>query len=185
MHDETDGKLRSSNNANKHIMRTVYRLLVSKGVIVVTIQYRLGYLGFLCTGDDAAKGNFGLWDQLQALKWTRENIASFGGDPGQLTISGQSAGGVSTDLLSMSPHTRGTNDECSVTYKLPGMFKQKMVLGANSFCHWAVTKTEDIRDYCKKKAHKLGWKERPEGYSSQLEEHEDMVNYLRTVPAKK
>ncbi|XP_049720703.1 liver carboxylesterase 1-like [Elephas maximus indicus] len=72
-------------------------------VVVVTIQYRLGIWGFFSTGDEHSPGNWGLLDQVAALHWVQENIASFGGNPGSVTIFGESAGGASVSVLVLSP----------------------------------------------------------------------------------
>ena len=78
-------------------------ILALQGVVVVVIQYRLGPFGFLTTGDSAAPGNFGMLDQVEALKWVKENIENFGGNPSKVTIFGQSAGGTSVSLHLLSP----------------------------------------------------------------------------------
>uniref|UniRef100_M3ZFN8 Uncharacterized LOC102219135 n=2 Tax=Xiphophorus maculatus TaxID=8083 RepID=M3ZFN8_XIPMA len=82
-------------------------LAAYQDVVVVLIQYRLGVLGFVSTGDEHLPGNFGLLDQIQALKWVKENIHSFGGNPDLVTIFGESAGGVSVSLLLLSPLSDG------------------------------------------------------------------------------
>ncbi|KAJ7613233.1 cholinesterase [Roridomyces roridus] len=82
--------------------------LVSRGdVVVVTINYRLGALGFLALDDGVTNGNFGLADQITALNWVHEHIASFGGDPSRVTIFGQSAGAGSVRALLGSPPAIG------------------------------------------------------------------------------
>lgn len=82
-----------------------------KGVIGVTINYRLGPWGFACLPELEAEagrtGNYALYDQLAALKWVRDNIASFGGDAENITIMGQSAGGFSVQQLCLSPLADG------------------------------------------------------------------------------
>lgn len=82
-------------------------LAAYQDVVVVLIQYRLGLLGFLSTGDEHISGNFGLLDQVEALKWIEQHIHNFGGDPGLVTIFGESAGGVSVSLLLLSPLSDG------------------------------------------------------------------------------
>ncbi len=87
--------------------------LAKKGVIVVSIAYRLGALGFLALTELNAEskmqvsGNYGLLDQIAALKWIQRNIRIFGGDAGKVTIFGESAGGQSVNCLAASPLTKG------------------------------------------------------------------------------
>ncbi|KAG7473538.1 hypothetical protein MATL_G00096960 [Megalops atlanticus] len=76
-------------------------------VVIVIIQYRLGIPGFLSTGDGQAPGNMGLLDQVCALRWVQDTIHSFGGDPGSVTIFGESAGGNSVFLHMLSPLSSG------------------------------------------------------------------------------
>jgi para-nitrobenzyl esterase len=86
--------------------------LAAKGVVLVTLNYRLGIFGYLAHPDFAshsapqAAGNFGLQDQIAALQWVRSNITHFGGDPHAITLFGQSAGGMSVTSLLASPLTR-------------------------------------------------------------------------------
>ncbi|XP_029008615.1 cocaine esterase-like [Betta splendens] len=82
-------------------------LAAYQDVVVVLIQYRLGLLGFLSTGDQHMPGNVGLLDQVQALRWIQQHIHNFGGDPGLVTVFGESAGGISVSLLLLSPLSHG------------------------------------------------------------------------------
>lgn len=87
--------------------------LALNGVVVVSINYRLGPLGWLAhpelsaESDDDSSGNYGLMDQIAALEWVRDNIAEFGGDPGNVTLFGQSAGAISICRLMCSPPAKG------------------------------------------------------------------------------
>lgn len=87
--------------------------LAKRGAVVVTVNYRIGVLGFLAHPELSAEssvgacGNYGILDQIAALRWIRDNIAAFGGDPGCVTIFGQSAGSASVNILMASPLSRG------------------------------------------------------------------------------
>uniref|UniRef100_A0A8C3W198 Carboxylic ester hydrolase n=1 Tax=Catagonus wagneri TaxID=51154 RepID=A0A8C3W198_9CETA len=76
-------------------------------VVVVTFNYRVGPLGFLSTGDSNLPGNYGLRDQHMAIAWVKRNIAAFGGDPNNITVFGESAGGASVSLQMLSPYNKG------------------------------------------------------------------------------
>ncbi|KAM9376088.1 cocaine esterase-like [Pholidichthys leucotaenia] len=82
-------------------------LAAYQDAVVVVIQYRLGYLGFISTGDENISGNFGLLDQIEALRWVQRHIHNFGGDKDSVTIFGESAGAVSVSLLLLSPLSNG------------------------------------------------------------------------------
>ncbi|CAO2610540.1 Liver carboxylesterase 1 [Lemmus lemmus] len=78
-------------------------LAVHENVVVVVIQYRLGIWGFFSTGDEHSRGNWGHLDQVAALRWIQDNIVNFGGNPGSVTIFGESAGGACVSALVVSP----------------------------------------------------------------------------------
>ena len=87
--------------------------LAKKGVVLVSIAYRVGQLGFLAHPElsaespDHVSGNYGLLDMIAALKWIKKNIAAFGGNPNKVTIFGESAGGIAVSMLCASPLARG------------------------------------------------------------------------------
>ena len=87
--------------------------MAKKGVVFVTINYRLGVFGFLAHPELTAEsqyrtsGNYGILDQIESLKWISRNIEAFGGDPGNVTIAGQSAGSFSVNALMVSPLVKG------------------------------------------------------------------------------
>lgn len=81
--------------------------LIEHDVIIVTINYRLGALGFLCLGHNEVPGNAGLKDQVMAFRWVQKNIVKFGGDPNRVTIFGESAGAGSVSYHLVSPLSQG------------------------------------------------------------------------------
>ncbi|HEX8290505.1 MAG TPA: carboxylesterase family protein [Pyrinomonadaceae bacterium] len=87
--------------------------MASKGIVAVTVNYRLGVFGFLAHPEltkespHKASGNYGLLDQSAALRWVRQNIAAFGGDPRRVTIAGESAGSMSVSAQMASPFSKG------------------------------------------------------------------------------
>ncbi|MGW4474433.1 carboxylesterase/lipase family protein [Nonomuraea sp. NPDC004354] len=83
------------------------RLVRAGDVVVVTVNYRLGVFGFFAHPELGDSSNFGLQDQVAALRWVRANIAAFGGDPGKVTLAGSSAGAMSACTLMTSPAARG------------------------------------------------------------------------------
>lgn len=140
----------------------ISRHLVSeKDVIVVTIQYRLGYLGFFSTGDEVCPGNNGLWDMTLALKWIQNNIPSFGGDKNNVTIFGQSAGGCAVELLELSPHSQN-------------LFHKLIPMGGNSQCNWSLNKKVVEKSYNFAAKHEIFTRD-----------SEELLNELRMLPAHK
>ncbi len=91
--------------------------LARKGVVYVSLAYRVGVMGFLAhpalsaenrqLHGTAASGNYGLLDLVSGLKWVKENIAAFGGDPGKVTIWGESAGAIAVSMLAVAPQAKG------------------------------------------------------------------------------
>ncbi|CAI5446135.1 unnamed protein product [Caenorhabditis angaria] len=130
----------SVHSSSNYGSESIARNLCVKDVLVVSINYRLGVLGFFSTGDDLCPGNMGLWDQTLALKWVQKHIEHFGGDRNNVTVFGQSAGGASTDLLCLSPHSQN-------------LFNRAIPMAGNSQCDWAIrTKEQQIllsREYAK------------------------------------
>ncbi|XP_068084714.1 esterase FE4 [Anabrus simplex] len=131
--------------------------LISEGIVYVSINYRLGIFGFLSTEDDVVPGNAGMKDQVLALRWVQQNIAAFGGDPNQVTIFGESAGGASVHYHLLSPMSKG-------------LFRSAIGQSGSSSCAWAVA------DKPRKNAFLVGKALGFTGESSQ-----DLVDFLRNV----
>ncbi|XP_022097402.1 cholinesterase 1-like isoform X3 [Acanthaster planci] len=108
-------------------------------VIVVTLNYRLGALGFLSTDDDIIPGNMGLLDQRLALEWVRDNIQAFGGDPERVTIVGESAGAASVSFHLLSPGSAG-------------LFHAAIMESGDATVSWATVRADEAR----KRAFALG-----------------------------
>ncbi|KAE9548030.1 hypothetical protein FO519_008759 [Halicephalobus sp. NKZ332] len=157
-------------SAVKYHYSKICKNLVSMDVIVVTIQYRLGYLGYFSTNDETCPGNNGLWDQYMALKFVKENIDRFGGDSKNITLFGQSAGAVSCDLLSLSPYSRD-------------LFDRMILLAGNAETIWSVSPKCRVAKNSRKKAIELGFKKSGEKWSKS--DNEALMKFMMTVPAEK
>ncbi|KAH7698897.1 GES-1 protein, partial [Aphelenchoides avenae] len=146
---------------------------VSKGIVVVVMQYRLSLYGFGSVGDAELPGNLGLWDQVAALKFVNENIAAFGGDPKRVTLYGCSAGAASISALSVSPNSRD-------------LFAQAIEMSGSILAPWgisdnAVWLTKELLTHLGLPAH--GGKEAKEflkNVSSQ-----DVEDALKKIPSRK
>ncbi|XP_043523966.1 venom carboxylesterase-6-like [Frieseomelitta varia] len=103
------------------------KFLLDHDVVLVTVNYRLGPLGFLSTEDTTCPGNNGLKDQTMAFRWVHENIAAFGGDPNRVTIFGESAGGSSVHYHMMSDLSKG-------------LFHRAISQSGTGHCPWALTR---------------------------------------------
>ncbi|XP_038219764.1 esterase FE4-like [Zerene cesonia] len=100
--------------------------LIKHNVILVTINYRLDILGFLCLDTEDIPGNAGMKDQVAALRWVQNNIRNFGGDSDKVTIFGESAGAASVSAHLVSPMSKG-------------LFKRAIMQSGTSLCPWAQT----------------------------------------------
>ncbi|XP_067614371.1 uncharacterized protein [Eurosta solidaginis] len=99
--------------------------LISKDIVLVTIQYRLGPFGFLSLEDPTVQipGNAGIKDQILALRWVKENIAAFGGDPNNVTLFGESAGGTSVHFCLLSEQSKG-------------LVHKGIIMSGSALCPW-------------------------------------------------
>ncbi|XP_070571153.1 cholinesterase 1-like [Ptychodera flava] len=133
-------------------------------VIIITVNYRLGALGFLYTGDDMAPGNAGLYDQRLALMWVQDNIEAFGGDPNRVTLFGFSAGASSVGFHLISPLSSG-------------LFHRGIIQSGSPSSSWLTISDQQI---ARNRAFALG-----KILNCESESTEELVSCLRKVPAEK
>lgn len=131
-------------------------------VILVVTAYRIGAAGFMTTGDQASPGNYGLKDQAMALRWVKDNIAAFGGDPSKVTLMGQSAGAASVNYQLLSKLSEG-------------LFKNAILLSGNIDATWVLPMREP-RDFVNRHAAAVGIAS-PEKLTS-----EELVEKMRDIP---
>ncbi|XP_061727966.1 juvenile hormone esterase-like isoform X2 [Cydia pomonella] len=134
--------------------------LVEKDVVVVTINYRCGALGFLSLNTPEIPGNAGLKDMIAALRWVKENINNFGGNSGNITLFGESAGGAAVSVLTASPLSKD-------------LISKAIIQSGCGLSSWAWQKQP--LENAKKLAHLLG---------CESDEADDILEFLRATPAK-
>ncbi|XP_018321730.1 esterase FE4-like isoform X2 [Agrilus planipennis] len=134
--------------------------LLDEDVVFVTLNYRLGVLGFISTGDKEAPGNLGLKDQVQALRWVKENIQYFGGNPNLVTIYGYSAGSASVMMHMVSPMSKG-------------LFHRAIASSCSALGTWP-SKTHQL-DIVKRQARVVGC---PDNTTTA-----EIIKCLKTIPA--
>ncbi len=134
--------------------------LARKGVVAVNLGYRLGVFGFLASEELRAEspngttGNYGLLDQIKALEWVRDNIEAFGGDPGNVTLAGESAGSACVSALCTSPLARGLfrrviGESSTATAPKPThsfrLLEEAIAIGDKTLAHFGVSSVEELR----------------------------------------
>lgn len=137
----------------------------TRDVILVTLSYRVNIFGFLATGDDGSPGNYGLKDITMALRWIRDNIGAFGGDPNKVTLMGQSGGAVAVNYHLLSNHSQG-------------LYKNAYLISGAAVRSYGEP-LPDPRGYVNRHARALGV-ENPEQMSSV-----ELVQRFREMPAKR
>lgn len=142
-------------------------LAVSKDIIVASMNYRVGALGFLHLGIEDAPGNMGMFDQHLAIRWIKENIEFFGGNPDSLTLFGESAGGGSTSFHLISPTSRN-------------LTRRFIMQSGTANTPWSFKTSEEARKLAFKLAAMLGCQVSATDSSEALE----IVKCLREIPAK-
>ncbi|KAJ8723119.1 hypothetical protein PYW08_003031 [Mythimna loreyi] len=135
--------------------------LVQHDVILVTLNYRLEALGFLCLDTEEVPGNAGLKDQVAALRWVQDNIGSFGGDPDNVTVFGESCGGASTFLHIVSPMSKG-------------LFKKAISMSGSPSCDWSVSLAPQKRAFILGKI--LGF---------ETNDPNELLDFLQSLPVEK
>ncbi|PSN44740.1 hypothetical protein C0J52_10745, partial [Blattella germanica] len=148
--------------SGNNVMHGPARFMDTGEVVLVTMNYRLGALGFLSTGDPVVSGNNGLKDQVLSLRWVQENIAYFGGDPQNVVIAGISAGGSSTHLHMYSQLSKG-------------LFHKAIAESGSALAPWSAQDPDEAR----RRAFRLGAALGHKSNSS-----EELVEFLRTLPVK-
>ncbi|CAG9765612.1 unnamed protein product [Ceutorhynchus assimilis] len=137
---------------------------MDKDVILVTFNYRVGPFGFLSTLDDEAPGNYGLKDQVAALKWVRANVELFGGDKDKVTIFGQSAGAGSVHLHMLNPASKG-------------LFHRAISQSGNALAGWAQPTTNLQKEIATLQGKFVGCE-------NGLNNTGDLIRCLKSIPAK-
>lgn len=152
-----------------HVLYDGKALAAVGDIVVVSINYRVGSLGFLYTGPGSSSGNYALWDQHLGLLWVRDNIARFGGDPGRVTVYGESAGSIGIGAQLLSPRNAGL------------IRRAIMASGSN---YWLVPPQNAVgHAYADRVAGHVGCLD--ESKPSSKTNPEQVVECLRSVPVEK